>query len=252
MKSSPSRRILFLPFLLALLALPALPSWAAAPSPEIASELFRAAQARTTARLSATTFRVQTETSYTLRFSERPGSRELVTRSLDLAGFAATPRPPFWWPEARVHWGEYLWDGRMESLGSDGSVSLLDRSRYDLTDVEEVQSRDKEALRLVFAGIGGMDRVTVTVDRRTFEPFRVEQVLLRPVSAYGARLVEHRLTLSLTSRVGYWLVAQGTETYRFTSPEGERTVAHSWKSLSWEERPEPRRAELRDDTGAGG
>lgn len=252
MKNPPSSRIVFLPLLLAALAIPAPPSWAAAPPPETAAELFRTAHRRAAAPPSATTLRVESEASYTLRFSERPGSREIFTRWLDLVGLAGTPRPPFWWPEARVHWGEHLWDGRVESFGPGGPVSLLDPGRYRLTHTEEAEARGKDALRLVFAGTEGLDRVTVTVNRRTFEPFRVEQVLLRPVNAYGTRLAEYRLTLSLASRGGYWLVAQGDETYRFTSPEGEREVAHSWKSLSWRELPDARRAELRTDDGAGG
>lgn len=251
MKNPPSSRIVFLPFLLAALAIPSLSSWAAAPPPEIAAELFRTAQARTAARLSATTLRVESETSYTLRFSERPGSRELVTRPLELAALAEIPRPPLWWPETRVHWGEYLWSGRMESFGEGGSVSLLDRDRYRLAHMEEVEARRKEALRLVFAGVSGLDRVTVTVDRATFEPLSVEHELLRPVNADGARLTEYRLRLSIASRGGYWLVAQGSETYRFTTPEGEREVEHSWKPLSWREHPEPRRAELRGDSESG-
>lgn len=244
-------RLVLLSFSSAALLFSTLPAWAAAPSPEAAAERFGAAQARVSERASVAALRVESEVSYTLRFSERPGSRELFTRSWDPARLAASPRPPFWWPEARVHWGEFLWDGRMESFGEGGSVSLLDRDRYRLAHMEEIEARDKDALRLVFAGVSGLDRVTVTVERSTFEPFTVERELLQPVNAEGARLTEYRLTLSIASRGGYWLVAQGSESYRFTTPEGEREVEHSWKPLSWRERPEARRAELGGDSESG-
>lgn len=224
--------------------------WAAPPSPEAAAERFRTAQERVSHRTSAAALRVESETSYTLRFSERPGTRELLTRSLDPAGLGQSPRPPFWWPEARVHWGEYLWDGRVQVWDGEGTASLLDPARYSLARTEEVEARGRAALRLVFEGVEGRDRVTVVVDRATFDPFTVEQVLLRPVSSDGARLTDYRLTLSVASRAGYWLVAQGEETYRFTTSEGERDVTHTWKPLSWSRPPEPTRL-VRSDSEPG-
>jgi hypothetical protein len=244
MKIPLCSRYLFPSLVSVALAFPTLPMWAAAPSPEIAAERFGAAQARTSARVSTAVLQVETEMSYTLRFSERPGGRELVTRSLDPTRLARSPRPPFWWPEARVHWGEFLWDGRIESFGDDEPVSLLDPDRYRLARTEELDARGRDALRLVFEGTGGRDRVTVTVDRGTFEPFTVEQVLLRPVGVDGARLTDYRATFSVASRAGFWLVAQGEESYRFSTSAGERQVAHSWKPLSWLERSPARRAGL--------
>lgn len=243
--------LFFVAVLVALIVLTsALPAVAGDPpptprSPEQTTELFRTAQRQATARAAEAPLLVESEVLYTLRFTERPGIREFLTRPVDPVGLKAAPRPPFWWPEARVHWGEYLWTGRVESFDDDEPVSLLDREHYRLVRVAEVEARGETALRLVFEALEGSDRVTVVVDGQSFEPVSVEQELLRPVTADGARLVEYRLSLSLTARGGYWLVAQGEESYRFTTPQGDREVEHSWKSLSWSQRPESRRVALK-------
>jgi len=215
-----------------------------------AARFFHTARAKVSSRTPEAALRVESEIQYTLRFSERPGLRELLTRPVDPARLAEAPRPPFWWPEARVHWGEYLWDDRVESFDSDRAVSLTDPERYRLTRTELATARGRDALRLVYEDTAGSSRVTVTVDQATFEPIVVEQELLGPVTAYGVRLDDYRLTLHLTARGGYWLVAQGEESYSFTTPQGGREVHHTWKSLSWREQPEPRRVALQ--TGVGG
>jgi len=213
-------------------------------SPERTTQLFRTAQRQAAARAAEAALRVESEVLYTLRFTERPGIREFLTRTVDPMRLNTAPRPPFWWPEARVHWGEYLWTARVESFGDSEPVSLLDPNHYRLVRVAETEARGEAALRLVFEAIAGSDRVTVVVDEESFEPVSVEQELLQPVTADGARLVDYRLSLSLTARAGYWLVAQGEESYRFTTPQGDREVEHSWKSLSWSQRPESRRVAL--------
>lgn len=217
----------------------ALPSRAATPSPEQALRLFRAAQSAAALQTAQAALLVESEKIYTLLFSERPGVRELITQPVDPLRLATTPRPPFWWPEARVHWGDYLWGGAVESFTADRPASLSDPEKFRLTDVEQTRARGRDALRLVFESVSQTDRVLVTVDSRTFEPFTIEHELRTPVTAVGARLVEYRLTLSLAVRGGYWLVAQGRESYRFSTPEGDRQVEHSWKSLSWRELTPP-------------
>lgn len=240
-----------LPALLLLAGLGLATSAAAELSLEAASRHFHRAQADVASRTAQAALRVESETQYTLRFSERPGMRELLTQPVDPTRLAQAPRPPFWWPEARVHWGEYLWDGRVESFDSDRAVSLVDPERYRLARTEPTTARGRDALHLVFEsrGLQGASRVTVTVDRATFEPLTVIQELTRPITAYGARLTDYRLTLHLTARGGYWLVAQGEESYSFTTPQGDRQVHHAWKSLSWTKQPEPRRVALRSGTG---
>ena len=215
------------------------PLQAAELSPEQTARHFRVALQETAAHTAQAALIVESEALYTVRFSERPGMREMRTRPLDPVRMAAAPRPPFWWPEARVHWGDHLWDGRVESFTDDRPASLADPEKYRLTETRKARARGRDALLLVFDCVTGIDRVTVTVDRRTFEPLLVEQELRQPVTAYGAKLVEYRSTLSITQRAGYWLVAQGQETYRFTTPEGDRDVKHSWKALSWNEVTRP-------------
>lgn len=227
--------------LLLLLWIPlfVVPLQAAELSPEQTARHFRVALQETAAHTAQAALIVESEALYTVRFSERPGMREMRTRPLDPVRMAAAPRPPFWWPEARVHWGDHLWDGRVESFTDDQPASLVDPETYRLAETRESRARGRDALLLVFDGVTGIDRVTVTVDRRTFEPLLVEQELRQPVTAYGAKLVEYRSTLSIAQRGGYWLVAQGQETYRFTTPEGDRDVDHSWKALSWNEVTRP-------------
>jgi hypothetical protein len=199
---------------------------------------FEKAAAAARGRAAARAPTVESELLYTIRFSERPGLRELTTRSVDVRRLALAARPSFWWPEARVHQGEHLWDGTVENLLTGGRCSLLERGCARLASAEPVQARGRSALRLRFEEVGEAGgRVEVTVDRESFAPMLVERVVEAPVEVYGVVLEEYRLRLSLASIAGLWLVAQGEETYRFTSPEGGREVRATWKSLAWKASP---------------
>lgn len=199
---------------------------------------FEKAAAEARGRAAALALTVESELLYTIRFSERPGLHELTTRTVDVQRLALAARPSFWWPEARVHQGEHVWDGTVENLLTGGRCSLLDRGCARLASAEPVQARGRPALRLRFEEVGEAGgRVEITVDRESFAPMLVERVVEAPVEVYGVALEEYRLRLSLASIAGLWLVAQGEETYRFTSPEGGREVRAAWKSLAWKANP---------------
>lgn len=243
-------RILARTCLTLLLVSVSLPLFAASPpipSPDQAATRLRVAQARVSARTAKATLVVESEHRSTIRYSDRPGTRELLTLALDPARLATRPRPDLSSPEMRVHWGEYLWTGRVESFDQgvgDEPVSLLDPERYRLTRTLPTTARGRDALDLVFESLDATDRVRVTVDRETFEPRRVEHLRLQPAALKGGALEDgpgegvrvegYRLVLWLTARGGYWLVTQGEESYRLATDAGNRQVRHAWKALHWQ------------------